>query len=84
MKIPAIIMVGGKANRFDFEKIKIKYKEKSLLLFQNKYIIEQGHITDTLKIPYYPFTIMMAIGAGMLSLLLFIDLVHSIIEVAHR
>ena len=54
------------------------------LLLTKRYISEKGHITDTLHIPYYPFTLMMAIGAGMLALILFVDLVRSVREVALR
>ena len=54
------------------------------LLLTNRYISQKGHITDTLHIPYYPFTLMMAIGAGMLALILLVDLVRSVTEAARR
>ena len=40
MQIPAIIMAGGKGERFNFNKIKYEYQEKPLLLLGNRYIIE--------------------------------------------
>ncbi|MFX1392549.1 MAG: NTP transferase domain-containing protein [Promethearchaeota archaeon] len=46
MQIPAIIMAGGKSKRFDFDKIKVKYQEKSLLSIGGKYLIE--YIIDAL------------------------------------
>ncbi len=46
MQIPVIIMAGGKSNRFNFNNINIKYREKPLLPYKNKYIIE--HIIDGL------------------------------------
>ena len=54
------------------------------LLLTTKYMTERGHITDTLRIPYYPFTIMMAIGTGVLALILLIDLVNSLAEVVRK
>ena len=44
MQIPVIIMAGGKSKRFNFHNIEIKYKEKTLLPFKNRYMIE--HIID--------------------------------------
>lgn len=46
MQIPAIIMAGGKSKRFDFDIIKVKYQEKSLLSIRGKYLIE--YIIDAL------------------------------------
>ena len=40
MQTQAIIMAGGKGERFNFDKIKSEYQEKSLLLLKNKYVIE--------------------------------------------
>lgn len=54
------------------------------LLLTNKYLLTKGYVTDTLHIPLYPFMLTMAIGAGMLVLVLFIDLVHSLAEVAGK
>ena len=54
------------------------------VLLTAKYAVEKGHITDTLKIPYYPFTIIMAIGTGLLALMLLIHLIHSLVEIARK
>ena len=54
------------------------------VLLTTKYAVEKGHVTDTLQIPYYPFTIIMAVGAGLLALLLLIHLIHSLVEMARR
>ncbi|MFX1364319.1 MAG: NTP transferase domain-containing protein [Promethearchaeota archaeon] len=40
MQIPAIIMAGGKGERFNFDKVKSKYQEKLLLQFNNRFMIE--------------------------------------------
>lgn len=40
MKIPAIILAGGKGTRFNFNNIEAEYKEKLLLPLGNKYVIE--------------------------------------------
>jgi TRAP-type C4-dicarboxylate transport system permease small subunit len=45
-----------------------------------RYISTKGNVTDTLRIPYYPFMLVMAVGAGMLVLVLLLDLVRSMAE----
>jgi TRAP-type C4-dicarboxylate transport system permease small subunit len=55
---------------------------RSVLLTQ-KYMTETGHVSDTLEIPYYPFTILMAIGVGMLVVILLYEVIHSIGKVVH-
>ena len=54
------------------------------MLLTDKYLSTKGYITDTLHIPLYPFTLIMAIGAGMLALMLFIDTVRSVTEVVRQ
>jgi hypothetical protein len=49
-----------------------------------KYLSTKGYVTDTLHIPLYPFTLIMAIGSGMLALMLLMDLVRSITEVVRK
>lgn len=44
----------------------------------------KGYVTDTLEIPYPPFMLMMSVGAGIMALILIVDLVHSFIEVARK
>ena len=43
--------------------------------------ITRGNATDTLHIPIFPFVLILAIGAGMLALVLLFDLVHSLAKV---
>lgn len=54
------------------------------LLMTGKYLSTKGYVTDTLHMPLYPFTLIMAIGSGMLALMLLVDLVRSIAEVVHK
>lgn len=44
----------------------------------HRYYLEEGYYTDILHIPYYPFLLILAIGIGMLALLLLIDLIQNI------
>jgi len=37
-------------------------------------LIKTGEITETLRIPYYPFVFGVAFGCGILSLVLLVDL----------
>ena len=43
--------------------------------------LTRGNATDTLHIPLFPFVLFLAIGTGMLALVLLFDLVHSIAKV---
>jgi TRAP-type C4-dicarboxylate transport system permease small subunit len=43
--------------------------------------LKHGNVTDTMGIPIAPFVIMVAIGLGMLALVLVFDLIQTIIEV---
>lgn len=43
-----------------------------------KYFSEQGYVTDTLRIPLYPFVLLMAIGNGLLALVLCVDLLKTL------
>ncbi len=61
MKIPVVIMAGGKAKRFEFDNIKLKYKEKTLLPFKNKYLIE--HIIDTVLNSYNVSKVFIAVSS---------------------
>lgn len=42
------------------------------------------YVTDTLEIPYPPFMLMLSIGAGIMALILIVDLVHSLSEVIRK
>jgi TRAP-type C4-dicarboxylate transport system permease small subunit len=46
--------------------------------------LTKGNATDTLGIPIFPFVVMLAIGIGMLALVLFFDLMHSFFEVKRK
>ena len=46
--------------------------------------ITRGDATDTLHIPIFPFVLVLAIGTGMMALVLLFDLVHSIAEVKRK
>ena len=46
--------------------------------------LTHGNTTDTMGIPIAPFTILVAIGLGMLALVLIFDLVHTILEVKKK
>jgi TRAP-type C4-dicarboxylate transport system permease small subunit len=55
-----------------------------ILLVHYYLTLPKGNATDTLGIPIAPFVIMLAIGLGMLALVLLFDLVHSVIEVKRQ
>ena len=42
------------------------------------------YVTETLEIPYPPFMFMLSIGAGIMSLILIVDLVRSLAEVVRK
>ena len=44
----------------------------------------KSYVTDTLEIPYPPFMLMLSIGAGIMALVLIVDLVRSLAEVARK
>jgi TRAP-type C4-dicarboxylate transport system permease small subunit len=46
--------------------------------------LERGNTTDTMGIPIAPFVVMVAIGLGMLALVLLFDLIHTIAEVKQK
>jgi TRAP-type C4-dicarboxylate transport system permease small subunit len=49
-----------------------------------RYSLEKGYYTDMLHIPYFPFLLIMAIGIGMLALLLLFDLIQAIGKVVRE
>ena len=57
---------------------------RALLLTKRFLSLSEGLVTDTLEIPLYPFMLMLAIAAGMMSLILLVDLVHSLAEAARK
>jgi TRAP-type C4-dicarboxylate transport system permease small subunit len=50
---------------------------RSALLAQGYLTATRGNATDTLHIPFFPFVLMLAIGTGMLAVVLLFDLIHS-------
>jgi len=42
------------------------------------------YVTETLEIPYPPFMLMLSIGAGIMALILIVDLIHSLAEVVRK
>ena len=57
---------------------------RSILLTQYFLSVRTGNATDTLRIPLYPFAIVLAIGAGMLALVLLFHLVNALVEVKRK
>ena len=56
-----------------------------VILYMQYYLsLTRGNATDTLHIPLYPFVLVLAIGAGMMALVLLFDLAHSITEVKRK
>jgi len=56
-----------------------------VFLMAKRYLfIVKGNVSDTLGIPYVPFMIMLSIGAGLMALILIIDLVRTFAEVARK
>jgi len=49
-----------------------------------KYFSQQGYVTDTLHIPMYPFVLLMAIGNGLLALVLCVDLLKTLPEIVRK
>jgi TRAP-type C4-dicarboxylate transport system permease small subunit len=44
----------------------------------------KGYVTDTLEIPYPPFMFALSIGAGIMVLILIVDLIHSLVSVVRK
>ena len=57
---------------------------QTFLLAKKYYFLTQGNETLTLGIPFAPFMLMMSISAGLMALVLIVDIVHSIAEVLHK
>jgi TRAP-type C4-dicarboxylate transport system permease small subunit len=57
---------------------------KLIDLVQYYLSLKKGNATDTLGIPIFPFVIVVAIGCGMLAVVLIYDLVHALIEVKRK
>lgn len=57
---------------------------RTLLLTKRFVSLSGSLITDTLKMPIYPFMIIMIISTGILALILIADLVHSLTEAVRK
>jgi TRAP-type C4-dicarboxylate transport system permease small subunit len=51
------------------------------VLYAQYYISATGNHTDTLNIPLFPFVVVLAVGTGMLALVILFDLVRSLTKV---
>lgn len=54
------------------------------LMAKRYFLVAKGNVTDTLGIPVAPFMLMLSIGAGIMALILIIDLVRTFAEVARK
>jgi TRAP-type transport system small permease protein len=57
---------------------------RMIALSQYYFGLKHGNTTDTMGIPIAPFVIVVAVGLGMLALVLLFDLIHTIIEVKQK
>lgn len=56
-----------------------------VFVMAKKYLfLPRGNVTDTLDIPYAPFMFTLSIGAGIMALVLVVDLVRSLAEVVRK
>jgi TRAP-type C4-dicarboxylate transport system permease small subunit len=51
------------------------------ILYAQYYLSATGNHTDTLHIPLFPFVVVLAVGTGMLALVILFDLIRSITKV---
>ena len=54
---------------------------QTYVLGASYFIMTRGNVTDTLGLPYAPFLWMLSIGAGMMALILIVDIINSFIKV---
>jgi TRAP-type C4-dicarboxylate transport system permease small subunit len=57
---------------------------QTYLLAKKYFLLTRGNVTDTLGLPYAPFIWALSLGAGMLALMLLIDIVCYIAEVTRK
>ncbi|MFH1647840.1 MAG: TRAP transporter small permease [Chloroflexota bacterium] len=57
---------------------------RMFLLAHKYFTMPRGNVTDTLELPYAPFMLALSIGAGLMALILVIDLVKSLAEVLRK
>jgi TRAP-type C4-dicarboxylate transport system permease small subunit len=57
---------------------------RMFLLAKRYFLLPRGNVTDTLELPYFPFMLILSIGAGIMALMLIVDLVRSLVEVTRK
>ena len=57
---------------------------RMFLMAKKYYFLPKGNVTDTLELPYFPFMLALSIGAGIMALMLIVDLVRSFAEVIRK
>ena len=57
---------------------------QTYLLAKKYFLMTRGNVTDTLGLPYAPFVLALSIGAGMVTLMLLVDMVRYIAEVIRK
>jgi TRAP-type C4-dicarboxylate transport system permease small subunit len=57
---------------------------QTFLLAKKYFLLTRGNVTDTLELPYAPFLIVLSMGAGMVTLMLLIDVVRYIAKVIRK
>ncbi len=57
---------------------------RMVLQAQKYFLMTRGNVTDTLNLPYAPFMLGLAIGAGVMSLMLILDIVRTISTEVNR
>ena len=55
-----------------------------LRMAQKFYLLGSSGVTDTLRLPFAPFMLIMSISTGIIALVLLVDIVHSLVEVARK
>ena len=53
---------------------------QTFLLAKKYFFLPRGDETDTLGVPYSPFMLLLSIGAGMMALMLIVDVIRYIAE----
>lgn len=57
---------------------------RMFLLAKKYFLMSRGNVTDTLELPYAPFMLSLSIGAGIMALILIVDLVRALAGVARK
>lgn len=57
---------------------------RMFLLAKKYFLLDKGNVTDTLELPTAPFMLALSIGAGLIALVLIIDLIRSFTNVVRK